>query len=185
MVELAERPTIAPEILPPLQNYGIIFSEQHPYEEVLKSEMNPKWVLLNLIVGKDDLDRINEEHKHRPYATFFLSPEGYEELNRFILHPHFTALLNAYNGVTPPNLEECKSWPTDIKTSIEVWYLNNRLEYFKRVLRKGRLTVSEETLNDTSSKLHDLQSRATSLPTSGLINNLVGDIVVGIKSGKV
>lgn len=173
MVELADRPRIAPEILPPLQNYGIIFSEGHPYEEVLKSEMNPKWILLNLIVENDDLARIKKEHKHRPYATFFLSPEGYEELNRFILNPHFIALSNAYNGVTQPNLEECESWPEDTKKSIKAWYLKNRLEYYTRFSREGELRVSRET-----------PTNGVSLPTPDLINNLVGNIVIGI-TGKV
>ena len=48
-----------------------------------------------------------------------------------------------------------------------------------------RLRHSEEAFKNTDLRLYGLQSTEAMLPTLGLINNLVGNIVNGIKSGKI
>lgn len=165
--------------------------EKLPVWEIDPSHHNPMWILVNRLDSNpnSNLVRIIEPREKRQHATVWVLPDGIGVINKAWANPEFRALASAYNSSSydcyPPNLSECGSWSDALKNTIEAWYLNNRLEYYRRVSREGWLRVSTETLRDTSSKLYELLSKGASLPTLDLINNLVGNIVTGIKSGKV
>ena len=160
--------------------------EKPPIFEIDPSPDNPMWILVNrLNANPNNLVHIIEPREKRQRATVWILPHGIKAIDDAWKNPQFRALSNAHNAFRydccPPDLSACKSWSEDTKNSIEAWYLENRLEYYRKFSREGWLRVSEKTLDNTSSKFHDLLAKGARLPTSGLINNLVGDIVIGIQ----
>lgn len=182
---------------PPMEDYWKVGDPNHeklPVWEIEPSHHNPMWILVNALNSNPNsnlvhiIEPIIEPREKRQHATVWILPDGIGVINKVWANPEFRALSSAYNSSSyncyPPNLSECGYWSEALKNTIEAWYLSNRLEYCRRVSREGWLGISRETLSDTSSKFYELLSKGASLPTLDLINNLVGNIVAGIKSGK-
>lgn len=169
MPETLQRTPINADSYPSLSEYwakGDLNQEKPPIWEELKDDLNPRWVLTKLLLSlKPGSLIVTNSDDSRSTATVLNLPDGKETINDIAGDPSFSALVNAYNGATEPNLERCELWTPETKASIKAWF------FYRQRQRQFRRAEDHQIIPQSE------RYRGVLLPTAYTIKEFVLDVV--------